>query len=104
MRIKVKSYVTFKNIIMSNLIIKSNLNFFISILSLCFEIMTIFLKKYKKTQVFNTYVTIKTHIEYLKIKWPLWCHKSLINIHELLESCLERRSKLLKFKLLYLRD
>ena len=36
------------------------------ILSLYFEIMMIFLTKYKQTQVFNTYMTIKTHIEYLK--------------------------------------
>ena len=35
-------------------------------LGLYFEIMMIFLKKNKQTQVFNTYVTIKTHIEYLK--------------------------------------
>ena len=32
------------------------------------EIMMIFLKKYKQTQVFNAYMTIKTHIEYLKPK------------------------------------
>ena len=38
------------------------------ILSLYFEIM-IFLKKYKQTQVFNTYTIIKTHIEYLKPKF-----------------------------------
>ena len=38
-------------------------------LSLYFEIMMIFLKKYKQKQVFNTYMTIKTHIEYLKPKF-----------------------------------
>ena len=59
---------------MSNLIIKSNLNFFkikfkSQILSLYFQIMMIFLKKYKQTQVFNTYMTIKTLIEYLKPKF-----------------------------------
>ena len=59
---------------MSNLIIKSNLNFFSikfksQILSLYFEIMMIFLNKYKQTQDFNSYVTIKTHIEYLKPKF-----------------------------------
>ena len=59
---------------MSNLIIKSNLNIFkikfkSQILSLYFQIMMIFLKKYKQTQVFNTYMTIKTHIEYLKPKF-----------------------------------
>ena len=39
------------------------------ILSLYFEIMMICLKIYKKTEVFNTYMTIKTHIEYLKHKF-----------------------------------
>ena len=40
------------------------------ILSLYFEIMMIFFfKKYKQTQDFNTYMTIKTHIEYLKPKF-----------------------------------
>ena len=38
-------------------------------LCLYFEIMMIFLKKYKQTQVFNTYMAIKTHIEYLKPKF-----------------------------------
>ena len=38
-------------------------------LSLYFEIMMIFLKKYKQTQVFKTYMTIKIHIEYLKPKF-----------------------------------
>ena len=38
-------------------------------LSLYFEIMMIFLKTYKQTQVFNTYMTIKTHTEYLKPKF-----------------------------------
>ena len=28
--------------------------------------MMIFLKKYKQTQDFNTYMTMKTHIEFLK--------------------------------------
>ena len=37
-------------------------------LSLYFEIMMIFLIKYKQTQVLNSYMTIKTHIEYLKPK------------------------------------
>ena len=39
------------------------------ILSLYFEIMVSFLKTYKQTQVFNIYMTIKTHIEYLKPKF-----------------------------------
>ena len=38
-------------------------------LSLYFEIMMIFLKQYKQTQIFNTYMTIKTHIEYWKPKF-----------------------------------
>ena len=56
---------------MSHLIIKSNLNFFkikfkSQILSLYFEIMMSFLKKYKQALIFNTYMAIKTHIEYWK--------------------------------------
>ena len=39
------------------------------ILSLYFEIMMIFLIKYKQTQDFNSYMTIKIHIEYLKPKF-----------------------------------
>ena len=59
---------------MSNLFIKSNLNVFLikfksQILSLYFEIIMIFLIKYKQTQDFNSYVTIKTHTEYLKPKF-----------------------------------
>ena len=39
------------------------------VLSLYFEIMMLFLKIYKQTQVFNTYMTIKTQTEYLKPKF-----------------------------------
>ena len=39
------------------------------VLSLYFEIMMLFLKIYKLTQVFNTYMTIKTQTEYLKPKF-----------------------------------
>ena len=31
--------------------------------------MMIFLKNFKQAQMFNTYMTIKTHIEYLKPKF-----------------------------------
>ena len=59
---------------MSNLITKSNLNFFENkfksqILSFYFEIMMIFLKQYKQVQVFNSYMTMKSYTEYFKPKF-----------------------------------
>ena len=59
-------YVKFNHKIKFNFFFK--IKFKSQILSLYFEIMMIFLKKYKQTQVFNTYMTIKTHTEYLKPK------------------------------------
>ena len=58
-------YVKFNHKIKFKLLIK----FKSQILSLYFEIMMIFLKAYKQTQVFKTYMTIKTHAEFLKPKF-----------------------------------
>ena len=60
-------YVKFNHKIKFKLFFK--IKFKSQILSLYFEIMMIFLKKYKQTQVLNTYMTIKTHIEYLQPKF-----------------------------------
>ena len=60
-------YVKFNHKIKFKLFFK--IKFKSQILSLYFEIMMIFLKKYKQKQVLNTYMTIKTHIEYLKPKF-----------------------------------
>ena len=60
-------YVKFNHKIEFKLFFK--IKFKSQILSLYFEIMTPFLKIYKQTQVFNTYMTIKTHTEYLKPKF-----------------------------------
>ena len=53
---------------------------------------------------FNTLFLFIYFFYLFLMMWPLGRHKSMINIHELFENCLERRSKLLKFKSLYLRE
>ena len=55
-------YVKFNHKIKFKLFLK--IKFESQILSLYFEIIMIFLKQYKQLQVFNSYMTIKSHIEY----------------------------------------